>query len=237
MRGVSQACALGELCAALPPGAARGIVSACLSQLSLLCQRLLGRTVAGVQVRALARYRTSVSGSKSLPSTASRPKLLVDHGMAVGSKALRRALPNLRYPLTSRDTASRARYRHRQQHSTYRRATPGARSCGSALLVYEGDFDTSLDAATGERNLATQAALAGQLSAALDHAKRAVELAPASAMAHRNLCMLLAPTRVDSALEECNAARNLFLNDPLRDEKGRKYYLDSVERSLTALKR
>ena len=31
MRGVSQARALGQLCAALPPGAARGIVSACLS--------------------------------------------------------------------------------------------------------------------------------------------------------------------------------------------------------------
>ena len=121
--------------------------------------------------------------------------------------------------------------------AAFKNATPKDHIGGSALLVYEGDFDTSLDAATGERNLATQAALAGQLSAALDHAKRAVELAPASAMAHRNLCMLLAPTRVDSALEECNAARNLFLNDPLRDEKGRKYYLDSVERSLTALKR
>jgi len=121
--------------------------------------------------------------------------------------------------------------------AAFKNATPKDQIGGSALLVYEGDFDTSLDAATGERNLATQAALAGQLSAALEHAKRAVELAPASAMAHRNLCMLMADTRVDSALEECNTARNLFLNDPFRDESGRKYYLSSVDRCLTALKR
>ncbi len=119
----------------------------------------------------------------------------------------------------------------------FKNATPKDHIGGSALLVYEGDFDTSLDAATGERNLATQAALAGKLSAALEHGKRAVELAPASAMAHRNLCMLMADNRVDSALEECNTARNLFLNDPLRDESGRKYYLSSVDRCLTALKR
>jgi len=121
--------------------------------------------------------------------------------------------------------------------AAFKNATPKDQIGGSALLVYEGDFDTSLDAATGERNLATQAALAGQLSAALEHAKRAVELAPASAMAHRNLCMLMADNRVDSALEECNTARNLFLNDPFRDESGRKYYLSSVDRCLTALKR
>ena len=107
---------------------------------------------------------------------------------------------------------------------------PKTTSAASALLVYEGDFDTSLDAAAGERNLATQEALAGQLSAALERVKRAVELAPASAMSHRHLCKLMADTRVDSALEECNTARNLFLNDPLRDERGRKSYLDSVNR-------
>jgi len=129
------------------------------------------------------------------------------------------------------------RLQEQELAAAFKNATPKDHIGGSALLVYEGDFDTSLDAATGERNLATQAAVAGQLSAALEHAKRAVELAPASAMAHRDLCMLMAYTRVDSALEECNTARNLFLNDPLRDESGRKYYLHSVDRCLTALKR
>ena len=136
--------------------------------------------------------------AKAYLRTASSRKLLVHHGLAVGPGFLQRALPNLRSLLTSRDTASRARYRYRQQHSTYRRATsrrkrlaaafknatPKDHIGGSALLVYEGDFDTSLDAATGERNLAMHAASAGQLSAALEHGKRAVELAPASALAH-----------------------------------------------------
>ena len=68
--------------------------------------------------------------------------------------------------------------------AAFKNATPKDHIGGSALLVYEGDFDTSLDAATGERNLATYAFSAGQVSAALEHAKRAVELAPASQPAH-----------------------------------------------------
>ena len=74
--------------------------------------------------------------------------------------------------------------------AAFKNATPKDHIGGSALLVYEGDFDTSLDAATGERNLAMHASSDGQLSAALEHAKRAVELAPASALAHGNLCCL-----------------------------------------------
>ncbi|MGA2457753.1 MAG: hypothetical protein ABSF85_09305 [Terriglobales bacterium] len=101
---------------------------------------------------------------------------------------------------------------------------------GSALLVYEGDFDTSLDAATGERNLATHATAAGQPAAALEHGRKAVELA------HANLCVLLAPTQVDSALKECYIAQNLLLHDPLRDEPVRRYYLDSLAFTLTALR-
>ncbi len=104
------------------------------------------------------------------------------------------------------------------------------------MLVYEGDFDTSLDAATGERNLAVHAASVGQLSAALEHGKKAVELAPASPLAHADLCILLAPTRLDSALKECYTAQNLLLHDPLRDEPVRRYYLDSLASTITALR-
>ncbi len=120
--------------------------------------------------------------------------------------------------------------------AAFKNATPKDHIGGSALLVYEGDFDTSLDAATGERNLAMHATAAGQLPAALEHGKRAVELAPASALAHANLCVLLAPTQVDSALKECYIAQNLLLHDPLRGEPVRKYYLDSLSFTLTALR-
>jgi dolichyl-phosphate-mannose-protein mannosyltransferase len=121
--------------------------------------------------------------------------------------------------------------------AAFKNATPKNHIGGSALLVYEGDFDTSLDAATAERNLAVHASSVGQLSAALEHGKRAVELAPASALAHANLCILLAPTQVDSALKECYTAQNLLLHDPLRDEPVRRYYLDSLASTLAALRR
>ena len=114
----------------------------------------------------------------------------------------------------------------------FRKATPKDHIGGSALLVYEGDFDTSLDTATGERNLATYAFSVGQFSAALEHGKKAVDLAPASALAHANLCRLLAPTQKDAALKECLVARNLLRNDPLRHELIRTRYLDSLESLL-----
>lgn len=128
------------------------------------------------------------------------------------------------------------RLTERELAAAFKNATPKDQIGGSALLVYEGDFDTSLNAATGERNLATQAASAGQLSAALEHGERAVELAPASAIAHAELCALLPPARVDLALKECYTARNLLLDDPLRDEGGRRYYLRLVDHALTVLR-
>ncbi len=117
--------------------------------------------------------------------------------------------------------------------AAFKNATPKDHIGGSALLVYEGDFNTSLDAATSERNLATYAYSVGQLSAALEHGKRAVDLAPASALAHANLCRMLASNRMDSALKECYLARNLFWNDPLRHEQVRTHYLQLLE-SLTS---
>ncbi len=120
--------------------------------------------------------------------------------------------------------------------AAFKNATPRDHIGGSALLVYEGDFDTSLDAATAERNLAVHASSVGQLSVALEHGKRAVELAPASPLAHANLCILLAPAQVDLALKECYTAQNLLLHDPLRDEPVRRYYLDSLASTLTALR-
>lgn len=118
----------------------------------------------------------------------------------------------------------------------FKNAVPKDHIGGSALLVYEGDFDTSLDAAAGESNLATRALSTGQLSAALEHGRKAVALAPASPLVHANLCRFLATTQVDAALRECYVARSLLLRDPLRDEPTRKKYLESIESSITTLK-
>lgn len=113
--------------------------------------------------------------------------------------------------------------------AAFRNVTPKDHIGGSALLVYQGDFDTRLDAATGERNLATYAFSLGEFSAALEHGKKACDLAPASALAHATLCRLMAPTQMNSALKECYIARNLLRNDPLRQEQIRTRYLDSLE--------
>ena len=108
----------------------------------------------------------------------------------------------------------------------FRNATSVARIGGSALLVYQGDFDTGLDASTGERNLATYAFSLGHVSDALEHSRKAVVLAPSSVLAHANLCRLMAPTDMESALKECYIARQLLLNDPLQHEPTRQHYMD-----------
>ena len=106
---------------------------------------------------------------------------------------------------------------------------------GSALLVYEGDFDTSFATAYGE--LALMALSTGQPSIALLHGKRAVELAPNSAYVHGDLCGSLAEIgQADSALRECLTAQSLFLNDPLREEPLRKKSLDLIEANVALLK-
>ena len=119
----------------------------------------------------------------------------------------------------------------------FKNATPKDHIGGSALLVYEGDFDTSLNAAVVERRESEDALSVGRLNAAMEHGERAVELAPTSALAHINLCKLLEPAQVDLAREECFTARNLLRHDPLRDELYRKYYLDSLERFPTVFGR
>jgi predicted membrane-bound dolichyl-phosphate-mannose-protein mannosyltransferase len=112
----------------------------------------------------------------------------------------------------------------------FKYSTPKDKIGGSALLVYEGDFDTSLDTAAGETYLAAYNTSIGQPSIALEHAKKAVAVAPTSAIAHANLCFLLAPTERDSALKECSLARSLLGQDPLRAERGRRDYLKAVEK-------
>lgn len=119
--------------------------------------------------------------------------------------------------------------------AAFKKAVPKDRIGGSALLVYEGDFDTSLNAAGGESGLAMKAFLIGDLPAALEHGKKAMALAPASPLVHLNLCSFLSPTQVDAALKECYLARDLLQSDPLRQEQSRKEHLESLQRAISAL--
>ena len=120
--------------------------------------------------------------------------------------------------------------------AAFRYAEPTDRIGGSALLVYEGDFDTTLNAAIVERNLAASAFSSGRGEDALAHSEREVRLAPGSALAHGDHCMFLAGTNLQSALDECSATRELLLRDPLHDEEGRRKYLESLDLALAALK-
>lgn len=119
----------------------------------------------------------------------------------------------------------------------FRNIVPKDTIGGSALLVYEGDFDTRFAAARGELNLMVQASSLGQRSVALLHGKRAVELAPDSAYAHASLCGLLAEIgQADAALGECFEAETLLMYDPLREEPTRKKLLDSLHAELTQIR-
>jgi len=134
--------------------------------------------------------------------------------------------------IVSSTILSSIRPAEQQMASAFRGATPKAYIGGSALLVYEGNFDTSLNAAIGERSLAAAAFNSGQVEAAFEHGRAAVALAPNSLIAHGDLCIFLAGIRTDLALPECYQARNLLLQDPLKDEAIRKKYLKSVEDAI-----
>ncbi len=106
---------------------------------------------------------------------------------------------------------------------------------GSALLVYEGDFDTRLDASKSERDLMMRAYVAGQPSMALQHGRQALDLAPASPLAHSDMCTLLSQLgQMDSAFNECSMALDLIRRDPLREEPARKKFRDSLEQWISS---
>ena len=117
----------------------------------------------------------------------------------------------------------------------FRNATPKDKIGGSALLVYEGDFDTRLLAAKAERDLMVRASAAGEVSEAMLHGERAIALAPHSALAHSYFCALLVQTsQLDAARHECHLAESIMLGDPLREEPGRKQSLKELESGLSA---
>jgi hypothetical protein len=106
---------------------------------------------------------------------------------------------------------------------------------GSALLVYEGDFDTRLDASKSERDLMMRAYTSGQPSMALQHGRQALVFAPGSPLAHSDMCTLLSQLgQMDSAFNECSIALDLIRRDPLREEPARKKFRDSLEQWMSS---
>jgi len=80
-----------------------------------------------------------------------------------------------------------------------------------------------------------RAASAGQPGVALMHAKKAVELAPNSPLSHTYYSALLAQIgQLEAARAEASTAEKLLLQDPLRDEPGRKKSLDQLETWIAA---
>ena len=118
----------------------------------------------------------------------------------------------------------------------FKNLTPRAKIGGSALLVYEGDFDTRLAAALSERFLVLQALSAKQYPAALMHGQRSVELAPDSVLSHTAFCsLLMQAAQLDKAANECSIAHSLALQDPLREEPLRRMFLTDIETKLAQL--
>lgn len=121
--------------------------------------------------------------------------------------------------------------------SPFKKLTPREKIGGSALLVFEGDFDTKLAAAKSERELMVQAYSVGEPGTALLHGRRSVELAPESALAHGQLCELQALMgQLEAALSECDRAQKILLRDPLREEPLRKKSLAWIEGELGRLR-
>lgn len=91
---------------------------------------------------------------------------------------------------------------------------PKALLGGSAMLVYEGEFDTRVAAARALDNRVRTFLWARDLRSALLTAKEAVEMAPNTATAHDSYCLaLLGNGYLEQALGECSLAQKLALPD------------------------
>jgi hypothetical protein len=118
----------------------------------------------------------------------------------------------------------------------FQNLTPSNELGGSALLVYEGAFDTKSAASMSEVTLSRQALMAGQTVTAMMHANRAIEFAPENAYARAYMCLLLTDMgQTEAAIRECSRAKSILLQDPLRDEPQRKNVLETVEVRLSRL--
>jgi hypothetical protein len=100
--------------------------------------------------------------------------------------------------------------------SPFSNVEPTARLGGSAMLVYEGEFDTHLAAARAIDNKALRLMRAGSYSTALPLTEEAVEVAPTSFEARDLYCVALANNGYpQEALMQCTVALRLSKARPL----------------------
>ena len=103
-------------------------------------------------------------------------------------------------------------------------AEPTARLGGSAMLVYEGEFDTRVAAARALDNQVKRLLFEGQYPAAMLPAEEAVEMSPSTATAHDMYGVtLLYNGYSQQALGECSAALKMALPDIEGREIGERY--------------
>jgi len=86
---------------------------------------------------------------------------------------------------------------------------------GSAMLVYQGDFDLRAGTSLSQATLARKDMENGEFEGALRHARKAVDLGPDSLVAHFQYCRALVATgNRDSAMIECDVLRSLMEESP-----------------------
>jgi Dolichyl-phosphate-mannose-protein mannosyltransferase len=108
---------------------------------------------------------------------------------------------------------------HTELAAPFASIQPKAKIGGSALLVYEGDFDTSFAAAWSESQMMNDDLSAGRIADALTHGERSIELAPNSVVTHYAFCTALTQAgQENSALKECSTAQAIANSDPFRKD-------------------
>jgi hypothetical protein len=106
--------------------------------------------------------------------------------------------------------------------STFLSLRPSARLGGSAMLVYEGQFDTRIAAARALIIRSVQVFNEGRPDEALYFARQAVDTAPSYARAHELYCLTLATNgRPQEGLPECALAVQQLRADPRGEEEAR----------------
>jgi hypothetical protein len=99
-------------------------------------------------------------------------------------------------------------------YASFYESEPKARLGGSAMLVYEGEFDTRVAAARALDNQVKRLLYAGQYPAAMLPAEEAIQVAPSTATAHDMYGVaLLYNGYSQQALGECSAALKMALPD------------------------
>jgi tetratricopeptide (TPR) repeat protein len=93
--------------------------------------------------------------------------------------------------------------------------TPVGRIGGSAMYVFQGEFDMTIPAAMKEERIERALLRQGQVKEALDAAQKAVALVPESGMAHAGYCAALqAAGELERATAECRLALTLLDRNP-----------------------